>query len=86
MLYDPELHEPLTDEAWDEGRVRDAIGRIVADADVAFDPDWLWPADEWDVYMATPPLKDLYVGASGVIWALNVLRRRGLAETGEGEG
>ena len=31
--------------------------------------------------LATPPLKDLYVGASGVIWALDALRRRGLAET-----
>jgi hypothetical protein len=82
VLYDPELHEPLTDEAWDEGRVRDAIARIVADADAAFDPERLWPAEEWDVYMATPPLKDLYVGASGVIWALDVLRRRGHAETG----
>jgi hypothetical protein len=81
VLYDPELHEPLTDEAWDEGRVRDAIGRIAADADTAFDPERLWPAEEWDVYLATPPLKDLYVGASGVIWALDALRRRGLAET-----
>ena len=82
MLYDAELHEPLTDEAWDEGRVRNAVARIVADADAAFDVDRLWPAEEWDVYMATPPLKDLYVGASGVIWALDALRRRGLAETG----
>jgi Lanthionine synthetase C-like protein len=82
VLYDPELHEPLTDEAWDEGRVRDAIARIVADADAAFDPERLWPAEEWDVYMATPPLKELYVGASGVIWALDALRRRGLAATG----
>ena len=81
MLYDPELHEPLTDEAWDEGRVRDAVARIVADADAAFDADRLWPAEEWDVYMATPPLKNLYVGASGVIWALDALRRRSLAET-----
>jgi Lanthionine synthetase C-like protein len=81
VLYDPGLHEPLTDEAWDEGRVRDAIGRIVADADTAFDPERLWPAEEWDVYLATPPLKDLYVGASGVIWALDALRRRGHAET-----
>jgi hypothetical protein len=81
VLYDPELHEPLTDEAWDEGRVRDAIARIVADADAAFDPERLWPAEEWDAYMATPPLKSLYVGASGVIWALDALRRRGLSET-----
>jgi Lanthionine synthetase C-like protein len=81
VLYDPELHEPLTDEPWDEGRVRDAIGRIVADVDAAFDLEQLWPAEEWDVYLATPPLKNLYVGASGVIWALDALRRRGLAET-----
>jgi lanthionine synthetase-like protein len=81
VLYDPELHEPLTDEPWDEGRVRDAIGRIAADADAAFDPEQLWPAEEWDVYLATPPLKNLYVGASGVILALDALRRRGLAET-----
>jgi hypothetical protein len=81
VLYDPGLHEPLTDETWDEGRVRVAIARIVADVDAAFDPHRLWPAEEWDVYMATPPLKDLYVGASGVIWALDALRRRGLAET-----
>src|SRR5262245_5281262 len=81
VLYDPELHEPLTDEAWDEQRARDAIAGIVADADAAFDPDRLWPAEEWDVYEATAPLKNLYVGASGVIWALDALRRRGLAET-----
>jgi hypothetical protein len=37
VLYDPELHEPLAEETWDEGRVRDAIGRIVADADAAFE-------------------------------------------------
>jgi hypothetical protein len=81
VLYDPELHEPLTDEAWDEQRARGAIAGIVADADAAFDPDRLWPAEEWDVYEATAPLKNLYVGASGVIWALDALRRRGLAET-----
>jgi lanthionine synthetase-like protein len=80
VLYDPELFEPLTAERWDETRVRDAIQAIVADADAAFDPDRLWPAHEWDVYQATAPMKDLYVGASGVIWALDGLRRRGYAE------
>ena len=81
MLYDRELHEPLTEEIWDEGRARDAIAGIVADADAAFDPERLWPAEEWDVYEATAPLKNMYVGASGVVWALDALRRRGLAET-----
>jgi hypothetical protein len=81
VLYDPDLHEPLTDENWDADRVRDRIRALVADADASFDPDGLWPAEEWDGYEAPHPLKDLYVGASGVIWALDALRRRGYAET-----
>src|SRR5215210_6980320 len=81
MLYKPEAFEPLTDTPWDENRVREAIRGIVADADAVFDPEGLWPAYEWDAYQATPPLKNMYVGASGVIWALDSLRRRGYAET-----
>jgi Lanthionine synthetase C-like protein len=81
MLYKPEAFEPLTDEPWDEQRVRERIRAIVDDADRAFDPAQLWPADEWDVWQATAPLKDLYVGAAGVIWALDAVRRRGHAES-----
>jgi hypothetical protein len=81
MLYRPEAFEPLTETAWDEQRVRAAIRRIVADVDGAFDADALWPADEWDGWQAAVPMKNLYVGAAGVIWALDVLRRRGHAET-----
>jgi hypothetical protein len=81
MLYKQEAFEPLTDEPWDERHVRERIRAVVDDADRAFDPEQLWPADEWDVWQATAPLKDLYVGAAGVIWALDVLRDRGHAET-----
>jgi hypothetical protein len=81
VLFEPELHEPLTDVAWDEDRARDAIRGIVADADHAFDSDGLWPAEEWDSWQTDPPLKDVYVGAAGVVLALDQLRRRGLAET-----
>ena len=81
MLFEPELHETLTDAAWDEVRAHDAIRDIVADADRAFDPDQLWPAEEWDSWQTTPPLKDVYTGAAGVLLALDQLRRRGLAET-----
>ena len=81
MLYAPAAFEPLTPEPWDEARVRDGIAAIVADADAAFDSDELWPAHEWDGWQAALPLKNLYVGAAGVIWALDDLRRRGLAET-----
>jgi lantibiotic modifying enzyme len=80
MLYRPEAFEPLTDEPWDEGRVRGAIRAIVADADAAHDPDRLWPAHEWDGWQTPLPLTTLYVGAAGVVWALDALRRRGHAE------
>jgi lanthionine synthetase-like protein len=81
VLYESEQFEPLTDEPWDPARVADAIAAIVADADAAFDPDGLWPAEEWDGWQEPLPLKCLYVGASGVVWALDALRRRGRAET-----
>ena len=81
MLFLPELHEPLTETSWDDEWARNAIRAVVEDADATFDPDGLWPAEEWDVYQATPPLKDVYVGASGVLLGLDLLRRRGYAET-----
>jgi Lanthionine synthetase C-like protein len=81
VLYDPAAFEPLTDEPWYEASVRDGIAAIVADADAAFDPKGLWPAHEWDGYKAPLPLKGLYVGAAGVVFALDALRRCGLAET-----
>ena len=36
-LYDPLRHERVSDLRWDEGRVRSAIERIVADTQRAFD-------------------------------------------------
>jgi len=80
VLYRPESFEPLTDEPWEEERVRAGIQAIVADADEAYDPDGLWPANEWDAWQTPVPLQDLYAGAPGVVWALDALRRRGLAE------
>jgi lantibiotic modifying enzyme len=81
VLSEPTQFEPLTDELWDPPRVEDAIATIVADADAAFDPAALWPAHDWDGWEEPLPLKSLYVGTAGVIWALDALRRRGHAET-----
>src|SRR6266545_7198623 len=81
VLYEPAQFEPLTDELWDPARIVDAIAAIIADVDAAFDPDALWPAHEWDGWETPLPLKNLYVGAAGVIWALDALRRRGHAES-----
>jgi hypothetical protein len=81
-LYRPDAFEPLTDEAWDEARARDAIRKIVADTDAALrGPRLLWRADDWDRWQGTSPMKNLYVGVAGVLWALDALRRRGHAET-----
>ena len=79
MLYRREAFEPLTSEPWDEARVREAVAEIVLDADGAFDPDTLWPAHEWDGWHTPLPLKNLYVGAIGVLWALWALQERGCA-------
>jgi hypothetical protein len=81
VLYEPSQFEALTEEPWDPARVEDAVARIVRDADAAFDPEKLWPAHEWDGWEEPLPLKNLYVGSAGVIWALDALRRRGHAET-----
>ncbi len=81
MLYAPELHEPLTDAAWDGDRARKAIHAIVADIDRAYDPDTFWPANDRDAYQAARPLTDVFVGAGGLAWGLDRLRRSGHAET-----
>ena len=81
MLYEPTRFDALIDEPWVPARVEDAIAAIVADADAAFDPRALWPAHEWDAREKPLPLSGLYVGAAGVIWALDELQRRGHAES-----
>ena len=81
MLYEPTRFDALIDEPWVPARVEDTIAAIVADADAAFDRDALWPAHEWDAQDKPLPLSGLYVGAAGVIWALDELEKRGHADS-----
>jgi len=82
MLYRPEAFEPLVDTSWSELRARAAIREIVEDADTSFrGPRLFWRADEWDGWHSTSPMKNLYVGTAGLLWALDRLRRRGYTET-----
>ena len=82
MLYRPEDFQPLTQTPWSEDRVRAELRDVVADTDAALrGPKLLWRANRWDRWKGTSPLKDVYVGAAGVLWALDDLRRRGHAET-----
>ena len=80
-LYEPREFESLIDEPWVPARVENAIAAIVADAEAAVRSDALWPVDPWDEYREGRPLKVLYAGAAGVVWALDALRRSGHAET-----
>jgi hypothetical protein len=83
MLYDPSSHEPLTERPWDEDLVRAAIATIVVETESAFDEGELWPAHPRD--LDDGPLSavsSLYLGASGVIWALHELEGAGLADLG----
>ena len=68
MLYQPEAHERLTDEEWNEERVRDAVRSITAETEDAFD-------DGWDTRTRT-----LYSGGAGIVDALRRLAEGGLAE------
>ena len=44
-------------------------------------PKLMWRANEWDGWHGTSPMKNLYVGVAGVVWALDHLRRHGHAES-----
>jgi hypothetical protein len=80
VLFDPASHEPLVKTPWSESRARAAIAAIVVDAENAFDGEALWPAHPLDDEVTSAETLTLYLGASGVIWALDELERRGAAE------
>jgi len=71
-------HRALADDAWSELAVRAAIEEIAADAIDHFDPDGFWPGHPSDDGVGDGNTS-FYVGAAGVIWALDYLRRIGAA-------
>jgi hypothetical protein len=80
-LYDPARHEPLRARDWSEPRARDAIAELCRHAEDAFDPDRLWPVHPGDDEPDTPPdgiLRGLYVGAAGMLHALDRLAAAGV--------
>jgi hypothetical protein len=83
MLYEPQRHEALVAEAWDEGRARACIEAIVRDTQGALGADTTWPMHSLDE-PADPREchKSLYLGSSGVLWALWWLQDRGFATAG----
>ncbi len=77
MLYQPDAHVPLVENRWDPARVRAAIREIVEDTEAAFEGGWPnHPRDE----EGERRLRTVYLGAAGVVQALDLLQRRGLVE------
>jgi hypothetical protein len=80
MLHDPTRHETLQAIAWDEGRARNMIERIVRDTEAHFSPAGFWPLHPRDVDAGedpNQPAMSLYYGACGVEWALQHLQALG---------
>ena len=81
-LVDWAEHEPLTVSPWDEGRVRVGIDRIVTRTVGALEPTRFWPRSGLDDYGRSAERdSSLWIGASGVLWALDRLGK-GVGESG----
>jgi hypothetical protein len=78
-MYEQARHERLIEAQWDEERALATIDQIVRDTCSRFDPQKLWPIHPLDLFRngLTEPLKMLYFGAAGVIWALDYLNKIG---------
>ncbi len=83
-LFEAERHEPLQAHAWDEAAARAWIARYADDAQRAFTPAGLWPVhprdadDDGKAGEVQAPFTMAYLGAAGVIDALDHLARAGM--------
>jgi len=69
-------HVPLRDATWSADEAARAIDEIVSDALAHFDAQRFWPAHSLDDGVSDGNTS-FYFGASGVMWALEYLRRLG---------
>jgi hypothetical protein len=76
MLFAPETHEPLVSRPWSPEGAATAIREIAADCEAAFESLY-WPEHPKDDE-GNGPFTTVYLGSAGVIYALDVLVRRGL--------
>jgi hypothetical protein len=81
VLFDPDVHESLIDDAWSPDRARTAIREIVEDTEDAFDDGWpTHPRDFLHEDDETRHYRAFYCGGAGVVRALDTLQRRGLVD------
>jgi hypothetical protein len=75
VLWHPGSHERLDESPWDAAAARDGIAGIVEEAEAAFDSATTsWPTHPEDVLGEdVGPWTTVYLGAAGVVWALDRL-------------
>src|SRR6478736_5097748 len=81
MLFDPRAHDKVLDAEWRPARIEAAIRAIARDTEDALsERDW-WPVHPLDAEDGDPEVwHGVYMGAAGVVWALEQLARAGLHE------
>jgi len=83
LLYAPGRHAPLAGEPWRDDRARAELAALVDGIVGAYrGEELLWPNHSGDLDEDEPdvPLRTLYLGAGGIVWALAQLARDGLAD------
>ena len=73
-------HVPLRLVPWDSSDIATAIEEIVVDTLGQFDSEMFWPAHPLDDSRKSGN-SSVYLGASGVIWALDYLWRAGATKS-----
>jgi len=77
MLFQPDLHETITEVPWSAAAIRAAIAAIVDDAESAFEDGWLiHPADAGEGDDGKR-FRTVYLGGAGVVAALHRLAQQG---------
>src|SRR6478672_9223067 len=76
LMIDTARHVPVATQTWDATAAQTAVDEIVADAHAHMDETRFWPAHPQDDG-AEDGDTSLYMGATGVIWALDHLARTG---------
>lgn len=77
VLYSKDRHVKLDPIKWDEDAARAEIRDIVRDTEAALRSGSWWPQHPLDEHPADAPSdKTLYLGAAGVMWALEFLAAR----------
>ncbi len=83
VLFNPDRHEPLEARPWSAGAARQTIGQIGGAAHATFSDKTLFPAHPMDEPSHAHMGSGHYYGASGVLWALDYLRREAATEVAD---